>query len=196
MNRYMGAINISVVLTMVVALVVGASGATEVQPAQVGRSVAATRVVSSGASLTVLSTLVSRGERLVVLVLWRGAPGWLARAGRASTQAGGSERQTWAQLTRGDVTVDLDIDHATGLARLRGQQLSVGDNNVVLVDRVDTNAPIVRMLRIDPTVPDTPDAPFVVLKRNPALIEFLQCELTQADPILGRLVVTHPCGRR
>jgi hypothetical protein len=193
MNRTMCATNISAVLMIGVALVVGASGTTEVQPA---RSVAATRIVSSGASATVLSTLVSRGERLVVLVLWRGAPGWLARGGRASTQAGGSEQHTWAQLARGEVTVDLEIDHTTGLARLRGRHISVGDNNVVLVDRVDTKAPIVRMLKIDPTVPDTPDAPFVVLKRDPALIEFLQCELTQADPILGRLLATHPCGRR
>lgn len=177
-------------------MVVGASDARQAQPTQLGRSIAATRVVSSGASSTVLSTLVSRGGRLVVLVLWRGAPGWLARGGPASTRAGGNEQQTWAQLVRGAVTLDLDIDHATGVARLRGQQLPVADNNVVLVDRSDTQAPIVRLLRIDPIVPDTPDAPFVVLKREPALIEFLQCELTRADPILGQLLATHPCGQQ
>lgn len=192
----MGAINVGAVLAVGAAMVVGASGAPVAQPGQLGRRVAVTRIVSSGVSSTVLSTLVSRGGRLVVLVLWRGAPGWLARGGPARTQAGGSEQQTWAQLTRGDVTVDLDIDHATGIARLLGQQLRVGTNNVVLVDRADTKTPAVRMLRIDPAVPDTPDAPFVVLRREPALIEFLQCELTSADPILGQLLATHPCGRR
>lgn len=192
----MGAIRITGVLALGAVLMIGAGGALKGQPAQFGPRVAATSVVSSGVSLTVLSTLVSRGGRLVVLVLWRGAPGWLARAGRASTQGGGSVEQTWVQLTRGDVTVDLEMDHAAGVARLLGERIRVGDNNVVLVDHSDTKAKIVRMLRTEPSVPDTPDAALVVLKREPALIEFLQCELMQGDPILGRMLAAHPCGRQ
>lgn len=191
----MGALILNAVLAIGAVVFLGVSHAPEAQ-AQRGGAAGATRVISSGASLTVLSTLVSRGNQLVVLVLWRGAPGWLARAGRASTQGGGTEQATWVQLTRGDVTVDLDINHATGVARLLGRQLRLGDHNVVLVDRADTTATIVKTLRVDPNVPDTLDAPIIVLQRDPALREFLQCELMQADPIFGRMVVaTHPCGR-
>lgn len=185
------------VLLLAAALLLGSSAVVAAPPAQRAGMAAATRVISSGASSTVLSTLVSRGDRLVVLVLWRGAPGWMARAGRASTQAGGNAQATWAQLTRGEVTTDLDIDHATGVARLLGQKIRLGGHNVVLVDHVDTKATIVRTLGVDPMVPDTLDAPFVVLERDQALREFLQCELMQADPIFGRmLAATHPCGRR
>lgn len=109
---------------------------------------------------------------------------------------GGSVELTWVQLTRGDVTVDLEIDHAAGVARLLGQRMRVGENNVVLVDRSATKAKIVGMLRTEPTVPDTPDAALVVLKREPALIEFLQCDLMQGDPILSRILAAHPCGRQ
>lgn len=82
----MGDFTISRVLALGAMLMIGAGGALDGQPAQCGPRVAATGVVSSGASSTVLSTLASRGGQLVVLVLWRGAPGWLARGGRASTQ--------------------------------------------------------------------------------------------------------------
>ena len=82
-----------------------------------------------------LSTLVSRDEQLVLLVLWRGSPGWLARGGgRASSQAGGSGNQTWVQLTRGELTLSVDVDHASGVAHVLTQMVSVKTKNVVLVD--------------------------------------------------------------
>ena len=187
--------NIGAVLTVGAMLVSGVGGAHAFQPTPFGPGTVATRAVSSGASSTVLATLVSRGGRLVVLVLWRGSPGWFGRGGSASSQGGSGGSQTWAQLTRGgDVTLSLDIDHTTGVARLMNQQVHVRDGNVFLIDRADTKAPTIRMVRVDPMVPDTPDAAFVVMKREPALIEFLQCDLLRADPFAKTLLAAHPCG--
>lgn len=191
----MSSINLGGVLAVGAMLVAGARGTHALQTTPFGPGPAATRAVSSGPSSTVLATLVSRDGRLIVLVLWRGSPGWSARGGPASSRGGSGGSQTWAQLTRaGDVTLGLDIGHTTGLARLLNQQVPVRDRSVFLIDRADTQAPIMRMVRVDPMVPDTPDATSVVLKREPALIEFLQCDLMGAHPFLKKLVPAHPCG--
>ena len=152
------------------------------------------RVISAGASTTVLSTLVSRDGRLVLLVLWRGSPGWLARGGgRALSQGGGSGSQTWVQLTRGELTLSVEVDHASGVARILDRTISMKDKNVVLVDAVDTT-PVVQAANVDPSVSDGPDAVFAVLKREPALLAFLQCDLMRADPFLKGILAAHPCG--
>ena len=150
--------------------------------------------MSSAASPTVLSTLVSRDGQLVLLVLWRGSPGWLARGGgRASSQGGGSGNQTWVQLTRGDLTLSVDVDHASGVAHVLKHTISVKNKNVVRVDAVDTT-PVVQTARVDPAVSDGPDAVFAILRREPSLLAFLQCDLMRADAFLKALLVTHPCG--
>lgn len=152
------------------------------------------RVLSAAASSTVFSTLVSRDGRLVLLVLWRGNPGWLARGGGwASGQGGGSGNQTWVQLTRGGLTLNVDVDHASGVARVLTHTISTKGQNVVLVDAVDT-IPTVQATHVDPAVSDGPDAVFAVLKREPALLAFLQCDLMRADPFLARILAAHPCG--
>ncbi len=117
------------------------------------------------------------------------------RGGSSSSQGGSGGSQTWAVLRRGgDVTLGLDIDHTTGVARLMNQQVPVRDRNVFLIDRADTQSPVVRMVRVDPTLPDTPDAAFVVMKRDPSIIDFLQCDLVRADPLLKTFLAAHPCG--
>ena len=133
----------------------------------------------------------------MLLVLWRGSPGWIARGGgRASSQGGGGGNQTWVQLTRGELTLSVDVDHARGVARVLKHTVSVKDKNVVLVDAVDTT-PVVTTAYVDPAVSEGPDAVFAVLKREPALLVFLQCELMRAmraDPFLKGILAAHPCG--
>ena len=129
----------------------------------------------------------------MLLVLWRGSPGWLARGGRASSQGGGGGSQTWVQLTRGELTLSVDVDHASGIARILKQTVSVKDQNVVLVDAVDTT-PVATTAHVDAAVSEGPDAVFAVLKQEPALLAFLQCELMRADPFLKGILAAHPCG--
>ena len=132
-----------------IAVVVAVSAALSVSGSARGRELRGleqygpVRVMSSAASPTVLSTLVSRDGQLVLLVLWRGSPGRLARGGgRASSQAGGGGNQTWVQLTRGELTLSVEVDHARGVAHVLKQTVSV-KKNVVLVDAVDTT-PVVQ----------------------------------------------------
>lgn len=152
------------------------------------------RVLSAAASSTVLSTLVSREGRLVLLVLWRGSAGWLTSGGgRASSQGGGDGRQTWVQFSRGELTLNVDVDHASGIARVVNQIVSVKDQNVVLVDAVDT-VPVVTTTHVEPAVSDGPDAVFTLLKREPGLLVFLQCDVMRTDPFLKGILAGHPCG--
>lgn len=185
-----------------IAVIVAVSAALSVSGSAHGRELRGleqygpVRVMSSAASPTVLSTLVSRDGQLVLLVLWRGSPGWLARGGgRASSQSGGGGNQTWVQLTRGEVTLSVDVDHARGVAHVLKQTASVKDKNVVLVDAVDTT-PVVQTALVDSAVPDGPDAVFAVLRREPSLLAFLQCDVMRADPnpLLKALLATHPCA--
>jgi hypothetical protein len=190
----MHASHIGAIVTVIAALASVCGSARALEPSRLGQQPGPVRVLSAAASSTVLSTLVSREGQLVLLVLWRGSPGWLARGGgRASSQGGGDRSQTWVQLTRGELTLSVDVDHASGVARILKQTVSVKDQNVVLVDAVDTT-PVVRTAHVDPAVSEEPDAVFAVLKREPALLVFLQCELMRADPFLKGILAAHPCG--
>ena len=76
------------------------------------------------------------------------------------------------------------------------------DVNVVLVDNVDVKPVIVRLEQVDPLVPVIGDPAWVVLRRQPELIEFLQCDLMLSNPALKNMnadylkqwMAVHPCG--
>ena len=150
------------------------------------------RVLTSAASSTVLSTLMSRDGELVLLVLWRGSPGWMTRGGRAASQSGGDRNSTWVQLTRGALALDVDVDHVLNVARVLGKTVPLKNQNVVLVDAVDA-APVVGTAHVNPAVPDTPDALFALLRRESELVKFLQCSLMRSDPFLSKMLAAHPC---
>jgi hypothetical protein len=160
----------------------------------------ATQISSNVISSTVVASYVAREGRLVLLVLWRGSPSWLMRGGGRSGGGGGG--RTWLQYSAGGLTLDAEIDDATRAVRVLDRRLSLEDGNVVLVDRVDTKPTVLRVLHVDPAVPLTPDAMYVVMKREPELVEFLQCDLFRASPLFRKLspdyleawMAIHPCG--
>lgn len=170
-------------------------------PASIARS-GGTQMSSNEISSTVVASYVAREGRLVLLVLWRGGPAWLERGGGRSSNGGGGGR-TWLRYSAGGLTLDAEIDDATRVVRLLDRRLSLEDGNVVLVDRVDSKPTVLRVLLVDPVVPLTPDAMYVVVKREPELVEFLQCDLFLANPLFQKLrpdylkawMTIHPCGR-
>jgi hypothetical protein len=160
-----------------------------------------TQISSNEISSTVVASYVAREGRLVLLVLWRGSPAWLERGGGPGRAGGGSGR-TWLQYSAGGLTLEVEIEDATQVATVLHQRLSLEDGNVVLVDRVDSKPTVLRVFRVDPAVPLTPDAMYVVMKREPELVEFLQCDLFRASPVFQKLkpdyvkawMAIHPCG--
>jgi hypothetical protein len=158
---------------------------------------------SNRISSTVAASYVARKGRLVLLVLWRGSPAWLERGGGDSSRGGGgASGRTWLQDTIGGLTLDVEIDDATRVASVLDHRVSLEDGNVVLIDRVDTEPTVLRVLQVDPAVPLTPDAMYVVIKREPELVEFLECDLFRANPLFQKLspdylkawMAVHPCG--
>jgi hypothetical protein len=101
------------------------------------------------------------------------------------------------------VSFDVQIDGS--VVRLLEQQVSLEDGNVILIDHADTKPEIVRVVRVDPAVQDSRAAASEVLKRHKDLVEFLQCDLFLASPMvqllrernpayLNTMMATHPCG--
>jgi hypothetical protein len=82
--------------------------------------------------------------RLDLVVLWRGEPEWH----NGDTDVGGSENMcpdsedrclglVHGQFRIGDIEFELLYDRPTRTARILGEELALGDANVVLVDRID-----------------------------------------------------------
>ena len=146
-----------------------------------------TQMASNVASSTVVSSYVAREGRLILLVLWRGSPAWLAGGRGISSSGGGGGGRTSLSFTLGGLTFDVEVDDTAGVARVLGQQVVLKDANLVLVDNVDVKPAIVRLEQVDPVVPVTGDPAWVVLKRQPELIEFLRCDLMLSNPALTRM---------
>ncbi len=179
----------------------GGSSGLQAQPPFVRSS--GTQAASNDVSSTVVASALARNGHLVLLVLWRGSPAWLAGGRGNSSGGGGGGGHTRLQLTFGGLSFDVDVDDIADVARVLGQQISLKDANVVLVDNVDSKPTIVRIKLVDATVPESADAAWVVLKREPELLEFLQCDLMLSNPMLKNMrsdylkmwMTVHPCGQ-
>jgi len=129
----------------------------------------------------------SGGVRIDVLVLWRGKPGWPERLGISGMGAGGSEHAHIVKR-RGEDFLRLTVDPKTRQVRLGGQELPLGDGNVVLVDDADLPgaAHIVDVLRVDPVVTAERSGPTAepvtaLVKASSALFEFVRCAAESVD---------------
>jgi len=169
---------------------------------------------------TVVGTYVARNGELTLLVLWRGASGWFMRgtggsAGGGGGSAGGRETgSVW--FTYGDKSFSIDFDYTAGAARLLGQDISLADTNVVLVDNVDSasGARVIGRQRVDPKLPErtAPDPTqsavdqslammrsdpiLAVIRRTPALSDYLQCDLPVQLPDSLDSAVPEPARAR
>jgi hypothetical protein len=120
-------------------------------------------------------------EQLQLLILWRGAPGWFLRPGGVSgNSSGGRYRST---ITYGDVRLTLEYDSSKRVAVVHGRTVETADDNVVLVDDVDspTGPRIVGTMRLDRRMPGSAGQIGLVLRKSPNIMAFLRCDATIAD---------------
>lgn len=147
-------------------------------------------------SATVVSSYVTHNGSLALLVLWRGSPGWYLGSGAHGRSGGGGQagRQTgWLSYSSGGHTVSVELDYSARAARILGQEVSLADTNVVLVDDVDgpTGGRILDRRWVDPSLPTVSrfdakgleaDPVIAAMRRDPALGDFLQCEVPMPMP--------------
>jgi hypothetical protein len=145
------------------------------------------------------------GSKTTLLVLWRGAPGWFSKGGRGragwssggGSGAGGSGSYGYQYVTEGGLTFTLEFDYDKRIVKILNREISLKETNVVLVDFVDSvNGPAIVDYRwvepgppAPPVVPDAASDPIAgVIRRSPELLDYLQCDLKVADPLLSAYI--------
>lgn len=133
-------------------------------------------------SPSVLGTFFFRGNQIDLLVLWRGAPGWLLGSERMTTSGTSSSRTLF--LTYGPVHLDITFDRAQRIATIDGRQLTLPEpKNTVLVDGVGTGKLTVSTIAADLSVDSANPLVADILKRSPEVVAFLRCDGAVAHPI-------------
>ena len=135
------------------------------------------------------------GSTMVLLVLWRGSPGWFARGasgggaggGAASSAAGGSGgNYSYQWLSQGGLTVSIEFDRERKIVKLLDREVDLTRSNVVLVDRVDaSDGPTIAGTRwVEPASDGAPAADEIeaTIKRSPELFDYLQCHIPPPPP--------------
>jgi hypothetical protein len=159
------------------------------------------------ASPTVLASWTSQwsnadGTTVTLLVLWRGSsPGWFAKGaqgGSSRSSGGGSSGpdgtyRAYQTFTAGGITFELELDLGRKIVRILNQEISLETANVILVDHADSpgGARIVGSRWVDAAPvgqPAAPDAVADMVKRTPALFEYLQCDLVLDDPLMKKMM--------
>ena len=116
---------------------------------------------------------------LTLLVVWKGSEGWHSRGGPRNSSGGGAER--WFEYTVRDGGLNLKVrfDAVNRVAEMLGRKLALRDDNVILVDGVDSRSgpKVVGTLRIDPKVSTAPDG-FPVIEdvwtRSSEIVSFVK----------------------
>ena len=154
------------------------------------------------ASTTVLASWTSQwnnadGTTITLLVLWRGTPGWFTKGARGGSGGGGGTggtdgtyraQQTIAAGGR-TFALDFELGKDTKLVRMLGQDISLQAVNVILVDDANSaSGPrIVGSQWVEPAREgQSGDGDVIagIVKRTPALFEYLQCDLVLDDPLM------------
>ncbi len=132
-------------------------------------------------SPSVVSTIATTDERLVPLVLWRGAERWYSSGQQRASGGGGQDGTIHVSLEYGDITEDLLFDPRTHTAIVQGRTNPVPSNaNVLLIDGVGRGGSgrLVKAFFFDPRDANTDIrrgslAP--LFARSPEIVAFLQC---------------------
>ena len=158
-----------------------------------------TEVGSFPISPAVMATFIAHGEpqpppippqtltgpmTLDLLVLWRGAPGWFLKGDHSSGSSWGDDRgHVNVRLEQGGVVLEIDLNKQNGTARIAGHDLALGDANVILVDGVDLpeGPKVVGTQSVDPLTEPLPDGLYIILRRAPDLLPFMQCGAVLPD---------------
>jgi len=164
-------------------------------------SLGATSMATWAISPTVMVTFITRGEStrpqpppspppsgpvtLELMVLWRGAPGWFLKGGQQSSSGGGDDKgHVNVRLEQAGVVLEVNLDRPMGMAHIGGQEVVLGDANVIMVDDVDVpgGLHVAGTRSVDPRTQALPDGVYTVLRGAPDLISFLRCEARLPEP--------------
>ena len=96
-------------------------------------------------------------------------------------------------VSQGGLTFMMEFDYDKRIVKIRNQEISLRETNVVLVDFVDsTNGPTIVGYRwVDPVPAEQPspvDPIAAVVKRTPELFEYLRCDLSLSDPLMNAMM--------
>jgi len=146
-----------------------------------------TRPMSAVALVTWVTRYGSDGAQVLdLLVLWRGTPGWFSRGSGNGTSGGGSPGSFHSTIRYGGLKLQLEFQSQARVAQIQGRRVELHDDNVILVDGVDTadGPTVVGTLRVEPELPQTDNGfPRIeaVLQRSPEIASFLQCDARLPD---------------
>ncbi len=150
-------------------------------------------------SPSVLGTLATRGDRLELLVLWRGKPGWFLSGtthGASYSEASGK----WtANINYGGFPLLLSFEPSSRTALIQGQAISMPiGTNVISVDKVDSPATpaLLKAFELDPG--DEPVDPRAgrlgqLLARSAPIVLFLQCDVGLPTENTNRMIRRVAC---
>jgi hypothetical protein len=116
---------------------------------------------------------------LALLVIWKGSEGWYSRGDLRNSSGGAAERWFEYTIRDGGLNLKVRFDAVNRIAEMLGRKLALRDDNVILVDGVDSRSgpKVVGTLRIDPTVATAPDGfPIIedVWTRSPEIVSFVK----------------------
>ena len=152
-------------------------------------------------SASVLATIETRNEKLELLVLWRGAPGWFLGGSESRASYAEQDGVSTANLEYGGRGLTLSFDSRLRTVRLQASAVSLGPSgNVLLVDHADREdkMAVAGVLTInsegtsvDPRLGTL--APF--FERSGELIDFLRCGSTMSNPRSSELMSRIVCDQ-
>ncbi|MEZ5316218.1 MAG: DUF6174 domain-containing protein [Vicinamibacterales bacterium] len=147
-------------------------------------------------------------ELLRALVILRGKPGWflepsdLGSSVQGWNDAPGHHRQV---IVQGGRRFEITFDLSRRALTVAGVQISLGDRNVVLVDKVDASAPfnssfpflvegafVDQILSLGPRMPGSGAQIGQMLKDSEPILRFLRCDSTPPDA-RGRSMLERLC---
>jgi hypothetical protein len=142
-----------------------------------------TSVISPVVKATWFTERRNGATQLDLLVLWRGTPGWFMQPGGSGGRGGGPSRPQSAWITHGALTLTVEFDSSERVAVVQGQRLDLGDDNVVLVDEIDspTGPRVTGTLRVPRAMPGSAGQIGLVLRESREIVSFLRCDARPAD---------------
>jgi hypothetical protein len=127
-------------------------------------------------------------EALLLLVVWRGSPGWYAQGGRSGSSEGGDETTERHRFWEGKYEFEVTVDRTKGVAHVLGTDIRLNEANAVFVDEVDgARGPrIVKSAlvtsRLGTTQPTAPERVVTLLGQLPDVREYVRCDTRLPDP--------------
>lgn len=141
-------------------------------------------------------------EKLDLLIIWRGSPGWFQRKGAGGGGSGGRDRfgaGTKGVVSRwqsyGDVTIRFDVDFDTQVARIGSFTIELDRRNTIVVDGVDAEWRITATRWTDPVLPLNGDWNLALARQSGEVVRDLRCDVQMPRSSLPQVPVITVCDK-